>query len=281
MPHQPHLRRPALCVAALIIAFFVLCAGRTPLKAALGNAMFGAQYPVPEMGVDEPAQVQLRRGDYLFFGQYAGEPILWRVLAMEDGRPLLLAEHILCFKAFAACDDPAAGSSAWEDSALRQWLNSTRAAVPWRGSAPEKSRVWEGRNPYAHEPGFLHSENFPPKLRALLDTSQGDAVFLPTRTQLKVLSAPERRRAPTAAAVSRENSPYLFLRGSGWYWTRDAIATNACSVASVTGKGTFYKSIATDGMNGVCPALRLRKAAILCFGGDGSAVRPYVIMEEA
>jgi hypothetical protein len=227
--------------------------------------MFSAEPALQK--AEEAVPVTLQPGDFVYFGQYAGEPILWRVLALEDGKPLLLAERILCFKAFAACAAPAAGSSAWGGSALRQWLNSAEAAVEWQGAAPVKANIWGGYNPYAQEPGFLSPGNFDAAQLALLDSSEnGDAVSLPTRKQLEPLSIAARKRSPTPSALAGDRSPFLFLRSTGWYWTRDAIATNACSICAVTGKGTFYKSLATDGMNGVCPLLRLRTATVLLAG---------------
>ena len=44
-------------------------------------------------------------GDYVQFGRYYGEPILWRVIALEDGKPLLFSDRILTLKAFSSTGD--------------------------------------------------------------------------------------------------------------------------------------------------------------------------------
>ncbi|MDR1464770.1 MAG: hypothetical protein LBJ11_05660 [Oscillospiraceae bacterium] len=239
------------------------------------------RFRAPDYRAAEEAPAVLCAGDYVLFGSYAGEPILWRVLALEEGRPLLFSERILCFKAFAACDPPAAASSDWSRSALRQWLGADGETVFWVGEPPDERHVYGGHNAYADEPGFLSSGNFDERQRALISGKAGeDAVFLPSRAQLQVMSARERQRGPAAAALARDDSPYLTLRRTVWYWTRDPIGTNECSVRAVTGKGTFYQDLAADGLGGVCPALRLRTGTVRAAGGDGSKGKPYWVRGE-
>lgn len=221
--------------------------------------------------------VTLQEGDYLLFGRYLEEPILWRVISMEAGKPLLFSERVLCFKAFAACENPLEGLSDWQGSALRQWLNCTESHVPWTGTPPESANVYEGYNGYAEEPGFLSNGNFSGAELALIENN-GDWVFLLTKKQLQKLPTGQRQKSPTQAALRHDDSPYINLRPTCWYWTADPIDTNMHSVCSVTGKGGFYKSLAADGMNGVCPALYFASAELDCVGGDGSGGNPYKIM---
>jgi len=221
--------------------------------------------------------VKLREGDYVLFGRYLGEPVLWQIIAAEDGCPLLFSEYVLCLKAFAASESSAGGSSDWRTSALRQWLNSTQARVRWDGAPPTASNVYEGHNAYDDEPGFLAAGNFSGQETALMKHGE-DMVFLLTRKQLQKLPAARRRKTLTNAALGRDDSPYWFVRPYSWYWTADPIATNAQSVYSVTTRGGFYKSLSTDGLNGVCPALYLVSMTAYAAGGDGSRAAPYQIV---
>lgn len=65
-------------------------------------------------------------GDTFVFGSYAPAgnfeklPITWRVLAVEDDRMLVLSEKILDLQPFHREETVVR----WEDSHLRQWLNS-------------------------------------------------------------------------------------------------------------------------------------------------------------
>jgi hypothetical protein len=99
---------------------------------------------------------KLELGDYIEFGSYESEPILWRVIQIdEQGDPLLWSDKILCLRPF---DLPGAlhetkkrqmrGSNFWVGSMLRQWLNSAEQQVTWR--------MHDGGD----EPGFLSVSNF-------------------------------------------------------------------------------------------------------------------------
>ena len=79
-------------------------------------------------------------GDYIEFGSYDGEPILWRVLQIdEQGDPLLWSDKILCLRPFDLAGAlhetkkrQMRGSNFWAGSMLRQWLNSAEQQVTWR-----------------------------------------------------------------------------------------------------------------------------------------------------
>jgi hypothetical protein len=221
------------------------------------------------------AVVTLQKGDYIFLGRYLRQPILWRVVAVKQGRPLLFSEYALCFKAFAASENPLAGSSSWQASALRLWLNSKQSVVAWTGAPPIAANVYEGHNAYASEPGFLSRENFTSGELACIAPGD-DKVFLLTQKQLQAIPAARRKKAFTQAALRQDDSPYWNARKYGWYWAADPIATNTQSVVAVTSRSAFYKSLATDGSMGVCPALYCRAAAFsLC--GKGTKAAPYQI----
>ena len=115
---------------------------------------------------------EVRLGNYLQMGSYSGAPILWRCVSVDENGPLMLADKILCLKAFDAktssgggshARDPEgdraqSGSNLWTDSTLRAWLNSGEDAVTWScGNPPSAAYVGGGMNAYDAEPGFLTS----------------------------------------------------------------------------------------------------------------------------
>jgi hypothetical protein len=136
-------------------------------------------YTLSENTVPQVSKNGLKVGDYVEFGRYHGKPILWRVIALEDGKPLLYSDRILALKSFdAKGSSPRAdqdsnryreGSNFWEASTLRTWLNSERSSQVFVGypyAIPNVQNVWDGINAYSDEPGFL--SNFTAEERANL-----------------------------------------------------------------------------------------------------------------
>lgn len=124
--------------------------------------------------VSEPSTLLI--GDYIFFGQYYDEPILWRVTSFDQERnPILYSEEILCYKAFDSADSGiynaeiyneipnatateianALGSSRWLNSTIRTWLNSNQKQVDYLGEAPKATALAKKEYAYDKEAGFL------------------------------------------------------------------------------------------------------------------------------
>lgn len=115
---------------------------------------------------------KLSVGDYIQFGTYNNQPILWRIIHWENNRdPILLADRILTLKALDGAGayhnaDPfrkSYGSNNYAQSNLRQWLNSSSNTVNWTQNSPETEY-----NPYNNERGFLAPGNFTDSERNLL-----------------------------------------------------------------------------------------------------------------
>lgn len=82
---------------------------------------------------------KLDKGDYVYFGEFYTNPILWRVIDFDsDGDPLLFSDKILTLRIFSHGDD-------WEKSDIRKWLNSEK----------NNEELIEGS-----EEGFLIDNNF-------------------------------------------------------------------------------------------------------------------------
>ncbi len=228
----------------------------------------------------EEHTVTLKKGDYVLFGEYLGEPILWLVADNSDGRPLLQTEYIIDFKAFDASGDGDSdtgklGSSDFEASTLRQWLNSDKN-VNYTGSAPSKKNVLNGKNAYSEEPGFLSEKNFTKEQKNLIT---GEGVFLLSKKQTEELFSPELRvKKATKSAILKDESSYIFTSSKGvWYWTSSPVSSNRTSVTTVTSSGGFYKASAFDGITGVSPALYLKTDKVNCIYGNAGKDKPYVI----
>ena len=113
--------------------------------------------------------ITIKTGDYIQFGRYYGQPILWRIIHInQHGDPLLFSEYILTYKPFDAAgsgkfgegdsDREKYGSNNWKNSSLRKWLNSATEKVNYQSlTPPVKEAVRKGFNAYDSESGFLHN----------------------------------------------------------------------------------------------------------------------------
>ncbi len=277
------MKRFFALAAAVLIA---LTAAAPYLLKAVNGLVIGETSVDVSSYTDSPAIKRLKKGDYVLFGTYLGEPILWQTLKTEaDGRVLMLTHYVIAFKAFDAggenaeyhkADSEKYGSSVWEDCTLKEWLNSDEALVSYSHCLPEDKSVFGGYNGYSDEKGFLHEDNFPAKLREMIGSN---GVFLPGKKLLNELLVPSQRvKSSTKSALLANESPYV---ASGmrpvWYWTSSPVNSNNVSVTTVTSSGGYYKALAYDGLTGVAPALYLNDAAVLCIG-DGTFDRPYLIL---
>ncbi len=110
------------------------------------------------------AEASIAVGDTITLGNYNGKPMEWICVLIDDNGPLMLSKDILCNKEYDAAGQSAQyhsdgwgyirkdrGSNCWEDSNIRQWLNSADTTVAYSHCNPS----------YANEKGFLtnFSEN--------------------------------------------------------------------------------------------------------------------------
>lgn len=128
---------------------------------------------------EEQVPINLSIGDYIEMGSYLKEPILWRVIHIdEEGDPLLLSHHLISRKSYDSIGDAHRnkideihihlgdlerhnrGSNFWQDSNIRQWLNETSESIDWIRNPPSKGSKHANLIPYHKECGFLHSDNF-------------------------------------------------------------------------------------------------------------------------
>lgn len=95
--------------------------------------------PTGSLMVQTSAETEnIEIGDKITLGTYNGSPINWICVDIDENGPLMLAEDVLCQKEFDAAGNNSIyhsdgwgyirkerGSNNWQDSNIRQWLNST------------------------------------------------------------------------------------------------------------------------------------------------------------
>lgn len=129
---------------------------------------------------NEPEVKEYSIGSYYQLGTYNNEPILWQCVDADENGVLMLSDKILCYKKYDR-DTPGVkdrhshmgrnaegGDYLWEESALRDWLNSSTDYLntTWHRSIPEGVEF----NPYNSESGFLSDNNFTESERSVMKT---------------------------------------------------------------------------------------------------------------
>lgn len=227
----------------------------------------------------EIIDIKLKKDDYVLFGSYNGEKILWQVADIKDGRPLLVSKYIICFKAYSVGDDRwKYGTPDFDKSTLKIWLNSADENVKYSKLVPDENSVLDGYNAYDKEKGFLADGNFTAEERNLISP---DGVFIMSKKDMQnCLTKKQRSKACTKGAAEQNNSPYIVSDGKAlWYWTSSSISQNRMSLAVVTADGGFYKSLPYDSMAGVVPSMYLNKSDFSSLEGTGRQKDPYLIVK--
>ena len=211
-PLQATSRRPkrsltaAVCV--LLVALFLLSA------TGCGAAVVGLPgiFVLPAAAkLTDTDYSDVRVGSTYYFGSYEQDNLLfngterieWRVLEKKDGAVLLLSSFVLDGGRF----NRSSGSSVWENSEIRSWLNSSFLEVAFtdaeKAMIPLVTVTAEPNTTYSTDPG--------------LDTE--DQVFLLSAAEARYYlgSSSDRTCKATEAAAKKE---LLEEKGFCYWWLR-------------------------------------------------------------
>ncbi len=275
-------------VPLLLISFVVLLTALPYLGKMVVNNLVLKETDYKLSNRTEKSMVELKKGDFLIFGEYLGEPILWEVVTEKEGKTLLTSKYILCFKAFDAkgasehnntSDKAKYGSNVWKESSLQKWLNSAEDTVNFDGCVPDKNSVNSGQNAYENEKGFLCDDNFSLYQKSLMTD---DGAFVLSKQEMnKYFKISERKKTATSAAIKNNDAAFVITQNrSVWYWASTPSSSNNVSAVAVTTTGGFYKALAYDGNMGVVPSVYLKGNEIKTLGGNGTENSPYYISRE-
>ncbi|MDO8685598.1 MAG: DUF6273 domain-containing protein, partial [Clostridiales bacterium] len=237
---------------------------------------------------EEKQAVSINVYEYVEFGKYNGEPILWKCVDKSNGG-MLVSEYVLCQKAFDAAENGTAnegseydvqkwGSNQWSNSNIREWLNSSSQTVSFTTQAPVKSAVEGGYNAYADEPGFLSNftQSERGKIQAVSHEGVTDKVFLLSEDEVNKYvgsSDSQRKRKITYIGLLKSEHKYGMGGYYWWYWTRTPYPSYPYGVRSVDSSGHLYYFYANDGFVGVLPALNLQSD--IFKSGKGTRDEPW------
>jgi hypothetical protein len=120
--------------------------------------------------------------EIVIFGRYLGEPIEWRVVNIQDGYPMLLAEKAVSIKAYDAPGDPALAYSEYIDFSNEPYIDRTN---PIYTAKDKHSDVESPRFTFQNEDELWERQNdeFTLSLR-VEDNSIIEGIILPDGRQL-------------------------------------------------------------------------------------------------
>ena len=172
-----------------------------------------------------PVEKEWAAGNTLYFGTYeqngrkndGAEKILWRVLTVENGKMLLLAQYGLDCEQYNLEADASGHTSSctWQTSHLRDWLNNGFYQEAFTNEERESIIPTLIKN--TPNPSY-------PKVNAGSDTL--DRVFCLSIDEAKqyLKTANSLRCIPTTVAVRngayRDENALLYGKGSCWWWLR-------------------------------------------------------------
>lgn len=240
--------------------------------------------------------------------KYNGAVIRFVVGKKASDRVGLVAERIISLKAFDAkepsnsnSDRKNYGNNRASVSNLLLWLNSAAAAGGWytaqhsADAPPTSANVWDSKNPYDQEAGFLSffepdfraallddtitvakntvtdgggSEQITRKVRLLTETEVGlgNENGIVEGTQWPLFTDANSRKAyPTPEAVSKSNYTNSSLSATQpwYYWLLTPNAGRAYNARDVGSDGGLSNDNAYRGDNGVRPALFLAPGTLV------------------
>ena len=207
-------KRLALKLVLLFIAILII----------LGGVILSLQNKTPEIAV----------GDTFKFGSLdltgdSLEPITWMVLSVDEeaDTALCITEDIIAFGPYDGAESGMRGkageiyyqednlseytqeqlmqfwgSSDWDTSGIRSWLNSAEATVSYVGQAPTEDTTSLYENEYAHKEGFLYTF-----------TESEKEVIIPKETKARRIDGEEYTTTDNVFLLSKEETEQYFSEG--------------------------------------------------------------------
>ncbi|MBQ6509830.1 MAG: hypothetical protein IJI07_10195 [Flexilinea sp.] len=161
------------------------------------------------------ASAELQPGDPYYFGTWQQEKnedpaeIEWQVLAVEDGRALLISRYGL----YAGRYHRSYTRVTWEDSDMRAWLNGTFFGTAF--SESEKERIAEALIPNPDNPDEGAKGGNDTKDRIFLLSIEEAETYFPEKDARRCNFTNYGKRGAHAAAADKEGNGIWWLRSPG------------------------------------------------------------------
>ncbi len=230
------------------------------LAAALMLSVCGlapAEEPVEETPEAAPAVIE--EGGSVSFGRYeqdndaknGEEPIVWDVLAVEDGKALLISQRALDAKPY----NETYQNVTWETCSLRAWLNGEFLSVAFNDKEKACIQVTTVDNSASQNPEDEKYWN-----QGSADTE--DRVFLLSYAEAWQYYKRDRRRTCEATQTAIARGAWTDTTNSCWWWLRSP-GQKPNDASGVKSQGYLNHRDVSSTTAGVRPVLWVDAAALL------------------
>lgn len=237
---------------------------------------------VKSIGVIKKKSKIINVGDFVQFGFYNNEKILWKCVEKNFNSPLLISEYVLCLRSF---DTHEIGSlskmvikdieklkyNKWGHSNIRKWINSDEMSNNFSKTLNENTSTI-----VFTEQGFL-AEFTDEELNLIKESTRdgvSDRAFIMSEDEIKKVFITENDRIKF---ISKSAEISEKISGAQWYWTRSSHGLFGNKIGNITfvGKIDYCEKSA---FGGVVPALYISDDKYLA--GEGTKTNPYIITKE-
>lgn len=210
-------------------------------------------------------KVEIMMGDYMKFGRYHYEDILWQVINKDDDRLLLLSTNIVEYKEFG-------GYANWKNSSIREFLNNEYMFLR-DFTDTEKSFIIPVDNQYLYG-----DAPYEPDINKCLIGYDESMKRISRNDKVFILSMKE-----VVEFLKKKNLPYT-IHGKS-YWLRDFAYEKMPTYDKIKSECYKKQRIVKDNarisrkdyheLDGIRPAIYIKKFE-RCIG-KGSIYDPYIL----
>ena len=207
------------------------------------------------------------KGSRVFFGSFeqdnnltnGSEPILWRVLDIEDDTILLLSEYGLLCKFY----NDFVESVTWETSTIRAWLNNTFLGIAFTGSEINAINNTKIKTPDNKKYGSSGGNKTIDKVFLLSKKDVNNTAYgfqKGSRRKSKTRTLKITKHALVEGYANKEN------RNTCWWLRNPGIANQYASYVLTSGKITdgYFVGRRNDAIR---PAMRIKRSSVI-FGEE-------------
>lgn len=251
------------------------------------------------MGKDVPGRNDYYVNDYFnnqdlnTYHYFKYEPIKWRILSVNDGQILLLADKILDYRQYHTKYE----TVHWETSTIRSWLNGygkssnqneenyqSKNFITDAFSATEQKIIQEKtlKNANTLIDGSIEKNDTTDKIFLLSETEMWgeDAVKYGFVNDEKIYDEARRSKTSTYAfALGAYRNTYELYAGNCTWWLRSMVNDNNADTIRATGESHDYDFDVVNYNNGIRPALYVDLSASDVFFDAGTVCSDGTIEE--
>ena len=204
----------------------------------------------PALRSDSSSSANSNQDDSLYHTEtihwFEYEPIVWKVLAEEEGKVLVLCESIIDAQEYGVY------SNSYAKSAIREWLNERFYNTAFNELQQEIILETTVDNSVA-------STGYPANSYASENTE--DKIFLLSRTEVKNSAygfTAEYLRSKGVTDYAKSQGVYSDVTSAGWWWLRSPLNNGNANITHMIGtNGSMHSIDVAYSSGGVVPALWL------------------------